>query len=67
LLVDKDKPLDLGTLVEVYCDKTSQGLPNNRDNLLKMAQRMRAVGLLTDNEHVSLQNDADRIVKEFKV
>ena len=67
MLINKDKPVDVSTLVEVYCDKTSQGLPNSKDNLLKMGARMRAVGLLNDKEHVELQNDAERIVKGFKV
>jgi HEAT repeat protein len=65
--IDVDTPINPSLLVEVYCNKTSQGLPNSKDNLLKMANRMRQVGLLTDKELQEVSNDAERIVKGFKV
>lgn len=67
MLIDNDKPININTLVEVYCDKTKVGLPNSKDNLLKTAARMRAVGLLTDKEHILIQQDAENIIKAFKV
>lgn len=66
MLIEQDKEVDLKVLVEVYCNKLNTHTPSNKDDLIKMGKRMRACGLLTDKEHVRLEQDADTIAKSFR-
>lgn len=54
-------------LLEMYADRSRQGLPSTKEGLEKMVDRMRDIGLLNEQEAREIKFNWERTIKAFRV